>query len=834
MHTARLRPLTLAFGVSLLLALVPATALAATGNISGTLTDDDTGGFASGVSVGECGPPGCPGVNGTSNASGAYTLTGVPSGGGWNVLTNPGACASTDYAKGHKYGVNVNAGSTTTGVDMHLTKQKGSISGRVLNLQGSPVANVSLVVDNSQTGGFGYGNTTSAADGSYTVSCLAAAGVAGSGSYFITAFPPAGSPYGQQQDAGIVVPIGGTASHNVILGSGGGTITGKVTCGAGTCPAPISVLVFCDGCASSANVTSDASGNYTASNLAGGHTYDVHAIAPSGYDNSIRYSVSVANGAATVINLSLTPSGPSTSGRVTGTIIDGALGPWKSCLINVFGGPSGSPYGSFVEGDVYTAADGTFDTGYRLPPGGYIVFVDCPSWPEGRANNGVAVNVSVGGTATANYTLPEVGRPFTGGHDAIGVAAGSTQAFFAEGFTGYTTGYSFHEYLTVQNPGAAQTLTVKYLLASGGPIVVTHALPAQSRTTIDVNTDVGPNQDVSAWLTAPNPFVAERPMYFLFPGGVDGGDNVMGAQSLGTTFYFAEGYTGPGFNEYLTLMNTSTTTTANVQVTYYFKAAAPKTVSHPVSPSSRLTVTVNNAAEAGANQEVSMKVTSDIAILAERPIYFNWSGKTGGEVVVGATAPQSSLNLAEGHVGGGFDQFLTILNPNASQANLTITYYRGSGAPVLQSVSVAANSRYTIHVNDVLPAGTDNSVHITSSQPIVVERPMYFTIGSWTGGHDAVAVPDIALSTTLNFAEGYVGPTFAEYYTILNSSATAANVTLTYFLKTGGPVVKTITVAPNSRFTETVAADLPAGSENSVQITSNVPLLAERPMYFAY
>lgn len=834
MDTARLRPLMLAFAASLLLAAMPATALAGTGNVSGTLHDDDTSGPAVGVSVGECGPPGCPGVNGTSNSSGQYTLTGLTSGGGWNILTNPGSCLSSDYAKAHKYGVTVTDNTTTPGVDMHLTKQKGSISGRVLNLQGNPVAGVNLVVDNSQTGGYGYGNTTSAADGSYTVSCLAAAGVAGSGTYFITAFPPAGSPYGQQQDAGISVSPNGTTSHNVILGSGGGSITGRVTCNGGSCSAPINVLVYCEGCNSSANVTSDASGNYTASGLAGGHLYDVHAIAPSGFDNSIRFGVSVSTGTAVVINLGLTPSGPSTSGRVTGTVIDGALGPWKNCLVNVFGGPSGSPYGSFVEGDVYTQADGSYDTGYRLPPGNYTVFVKCPNWNEGKANNGSPVSVTVGGTASANYTLPEAGRPFTGGHDAIGVAAGATQAYFAEGFTGYTTGYSFHEYLTVQNPGAAQTLTVTYLLASGSPIVVSHALPAQSRTTIDVNTDVGPNQDVSASLSAPNPFVAERPMYFLFPGGVDGGDDVMGAQSLGTTFYFAEGYTGPGFNEYLTLMNTNTSA-ANVSVTYYFQGgAAPKTVSHPVNPQSRLTVTVNDAAEAGANQEVSMKVTSDLPILAERPIYFNWSGKTGGDVVVGASAPQTSLNLAEGHVGGGFDEFLTILNPNAAAANMTITYYRGAGAPVPQTLQVAGNSRYTVHVNDLLPAGTDDSVHIASDQPVVVERPMYFTIGSWTGGHDAVAVPDSALSTTLNFAEGYVGNTFAEYYTILNSSASTATVTITYFLKSGPPVSKIVSIPASSRFTETVAADLPAGSENSVQITSNVPLLAERPMYFSY
>jgi len=41
-----------AFGASLVLAALPATALAGTGNVSGTLHDDDTGGAAVGVLAG--------------------------------------------------------------------------------------------------------------------------------------------------------------------------------------------------------------------------------------------------------------------------------------------------------------------------------------------------------------------------------------------------------------------------------------------------------------------------------------------------------------------------------------------------------------------------------------------------------------------------------------------------------------------------------------------------------------------------------------------------------------------------------------------------------------
>jgi hypothetical protein len=814
-----------AAAVGLLAALLPGTVLAGSGNISGTLFDDDTSGFAAGVTVNACGSPGCPNIGSVSNSSGQYQLNGIPSGNGWNVITNPGSCPSTSYATAHRYGVNVSDNTTTTGVNMHLTKQKGAISGKVLNSSGQGVGGVNLVVDNSQTGGYGFGSTTSASDGSYTVNCLAAAGVAGSGSYFITAFPP--SPYNQQQDSGITVSPNTTTNHNIILGSGGGSIVGTVTCGGGSCGVQINVLVFCENCSSSSNIMTNTFGNYASTNVAGGHKYDVHAIGPSGWDNAIVYGASVTNGSSTTVNLNLTASGPGTSGRLVGTISDPAGALYPGCQINAFGS------NSFASAN--TTGGGTYDTGYVLAPGNYTVFIDCPNWPEQKANGGAAVGVSAGSTVTANFVYPEYGRPFTGGHDVVGIPSGSTQAYFAEGYTGFLPTWSFHEQLAVFNPGAAQTLTVTYLLASGGPIVKNYNLAAQSRFTINVNADVGPTQEVSAWLTAPHPFVAEREMYFRFPTGVDGGSNAIGAQSLGTTFYFAEGYTGGGFDEYLTLMNTSATQTANVQVTYFFNGgAAPKTVGHPVAPSSRLTVHVNDSAEAGPNQEVSMKVTSDIPILAERPMYFNYYGQTGGDVIMGASAPITSLNLAEGHVGQSFNEYLTILNPNASAANLTITYFLGSGSPVQQLLQVKANSRATVYVNSILPAGTDDSVHITSDQPIVVERPMYFTYNGWTGGHDAMAGPDSALGTTMNFAEGYVASNFAQYVTILNKWSTATTVTFTFYETSGAPVTKTITIPANSRWTELVNNDLPAGTYNSLQLTASQPILAERPEYFSY
>ena len=53
-----------------------------------------------------------------------------------------------------------------------------------------------------------------------------------------------------------------------------------------------------------------------------------------------------------------------------------------------------------------------------------------------------------------------------------------------------------------------------------------------------------------------------------------------------------------------------------------------------VSANTRQTVNVNG--DAGADLEISTKVTSDKPIIVERPMYFNYNGLwTGGHDVVG-------------------------------------------------------------------------------------------------------------------------------------------------------------------------------------------------------
>ena len=61
-----------------------------------------------------------------------------------------------------------------------------------------------------------------------------------------------------------------------------------------------------------------------------------------------------------------------------------------------------------------------------------------------------------------------------------------------------------------------------------------------------------------------------------------------------------------------------------------------------------------------------------------------------------------------------------------------------AGSLALREIGVPAGTRRTIMVNDDAGCGYQLSCGLSSSQPIVVERPMYFICGGCPGGHDVV------------------------------------------------------------------------------------------------
>lgn len=237
------------------------------------------------------------------------------------------------------------------------------------------------------------------------------------------------------------------------------------------------------------------------------------------------------------------------------------------------------------------------------------------------------------------------GAAGSGGHSG-GEWAGFAQSawYFAEGYTSPT----FREWYYVANPsGAPVNATLTFYRSDGTLATVSASVAAGAQWVVDANAVLGSVQvNNSAALTASAPVLAERVMSFTYIGGVGsgssasnalipGGSDVLGTNAPGTLFDFAEGYTGGQFAEYLTLENPATTT-ATVTVTYLpSDGSTPVIRTYMVPATSRATISTNQV----MSQSFSMQIVANQPIVAERPMYFVYTGsnrtQTGGTDIVG-------------------------------------------------------------------------------------------------------------------------------------------------------------------------------------------------------
>ena len=264
--------------------------------------------------------------------------------------------------------------------------------------------------------------------------------------------------------------------------------------------------------------------------------------------------------------------------------------------------------------------------------------------------------------------------------------------YFAEGYTGP----GFREYLCLGNSsGTPVKVKVTYLVKDGTPpLEKTYDVPALSRFTADVNSEVGPDKEVSIKCSAPSSFVAERPMYFDYQGGGGswtGGSDAVGASLPSTSWYFAEGYTGPGFDEWICVLNPWG---AEAHLTFNFQTQEDGLVvptgTYTVPAHSRATFKANDLLE-GKSYQTSLKLTSDVPVVAERPMYFEYSGTgswgwTGGHDVMGVPMLARDYYFAEGTTRPGFEEWLTLQNPGTAEITVHAVYQLGEGAPIPKGV----------------------------------------------------------------------------------------------------------------------------------------------------
>ncbi len=440
----------------------------------------------------------------------------------------------------------------------------------------------------------------------------------------------------------------------------------------------------------------------------------------------------------------------------------------------------------------------------------YIVVVV----PEGATSGPVVVSTLLGSSEPYDFTVYE--QP------------AAIPCYFAEG----TTRAGFEEWLTLYNPYDVQyTATVTYLVADGANRIRYYNIPAHSRMNVYINSEIGSDRDVSLVVTGTERLYAERPMYFRYNNVWTGGHCDEPALETSNTWYFAEGTTRAGFDEWLCLANPGAQD-ATVQVTYIFPDGEAVTLPYTVPAWKRYTVNVNDTV--GPERDVAIRVDSDQPVVAERPMYFAYRGAwDDGHITAGAPAPLTTWYFAEGTTQAGFDEYLCLANPGEEDAAVEVTYYPVGGDDIKQQVNIAAERRQTILVNSVVGPGKDVAMRVDSDQPIVAERPMYFQYYTgWDGGHLSMGAPDT--SVYWFFAEGTTHAGFAEWLCLFNPGDVETRVSVKYVFGDASTQTQDLLMAPGQRFSISVNELVGPDKDVAVWVESEQGIVAERSMYFSY
>jgi hypothetical protein len=324
---------------------------------------------------------------------------------------------------------------------------------------------------------------------------------------------------------------------------------------------------------------------------------------------------------------------------------------------------------------------------------------------------------------------------WSGCSNVVGSTAPSRRWSFAEG----TTRQGFEEWLCLANPGEEDAAVLLELAREDGAVQQLElAVPARQRRTVEVGTLVEAGHDVSALVLADREILAERAMYFHYRGRWQGGHASFGrpAEDSGGSRFFAEGYTGAGFETWLCLYlpseygapgSAAARGTGRVELTYYYEGGPSVNEALDIPTDQRLTLFLNQRLGEGKN--LSVKVEGPPGIMAERPMYFDYKGVCrGGHVTSGAASARTEWLFAEGTLRPGFEEWLCLANPGDQACQASVDLYASTGETLSLPLSIPPATRSTLCLNDAAPGlrGLDVSCAVRSDRPLAAERSMYY------------------------------------------------------------------------------------------------------------
>lgn len=435
-------------------------------------------------------------------------------------------------------------------------------------------------------------------------------------------------------------------------------------------------------------------------------------------------------------------------------------------------------------------------------------------------------------------------------HQAGTHPQGTETRFLAEG----AANAFFRTDLHLFNPAAAAASVVVRLLGQNGQVTSrAFPLPAQGMVTltpltvpVDSSAFPAPDQAFSIVVESTQVLAVERAMTWGDDDGTARGSHLESAVAgPGTNWYFAEGATHGGFDEFLLLQNANAAdVTATVR---YFRPTPHPMVrrTYVVPAHSRRTVWIDEEPGLEAT-DVSMSIEATAPILAERAQYLSTleGPFVAGHDGAGLPSLATEWFVAEGATGSFFDLYVLVGNPGTTDASLRLTYLLPDGTSFEKPYIAAAESRLTIGVDgeDARLAATAVSIVVRSVNdvPIIVERALWWPSPAWYEG-------SLSAATTVKgrrwaMASGPIGSAgsaqVATYLLIANPEPIAGNVTLDFFDgdSTTPRCTKTVAIPAQSRTTFGLADEcgtsLQGVSQIAGTVTSDGPaIVVERSTY---
>jgi hypothetical protein len=322
---------------------------------------------------------------------------------------------------------------------------------------------------------------------------------------------------------------------------------------------------------------------------------------------------------------------------------------------------------------------------------------------------------------------------------AKALVAPSTTWYLAEGNAGF-----FDTFLLLVNPSGTATATasIDFLTQDGHVVHLDRQVLPNQRFTVYANEI--PElafQSFGTTIRSDSPILVERAMYFrnsepMFVGGAASGAVPSGA----THWFLAEGQSGGFFSTFILVSNPNSSP-VDLTVRFLTAGGVARQDTITLGATQRLTLNLNDYPEL-ANSDVSTDISASGPIVAERTMYWpnNPGPWYGSHNSAGLTELAANWGLAEGEIGGagGAMTYVLLANPGTADANVTLTYYRENGlAPLSTTRTVPAGSRLTVDSGGVgLSDGERFGVVVNSSQPIAVERSVYWNTGGqlWGSG----------------------------------------------------------------------------------------------------